>query len=169
MKTTLLSTLIALIGFNAQAALIEGHFYANTCGTNEVVATSQTSPKRILIRNNESVVEKVCHGNVLRNGAYIETVRLYLVDAQNEHVDFTVTARYVEETNDRSLLRRTILMASNEELGNVEFLATSVYKTPEILAIHTQGNMDKSVLSFTTSDMEKMMNITAAGPEVSEM
>ncbi len=169
MKTTLLSTLIALIGFNAHAALIEGHFYANTCGTNEVTAAAQPNQKRILIRSTESVVQEVCHGHVLRNGAYIETVRLYLLNQQSEHVDFTVSTRFVEETNDRSLLRKTILIATNEELGTVEFLATSIYKTPEIVAISAQGEMAKSPLSFSASEMEKMMNITSVGSAQSDM
>ena len=169
MKTTLFTTLLALFGFNAHAAIIEGHFYANTCGTNEVVASQAQSPKRILIRTNNSVVQKVCHGNVLQDGAYIETVRLYLADPQTPFVDFKVTARYVEETNDRSLIRKTILMATNEELGHVEFLATSIYKTPEVVAIHTQGDMDKSILSFSSPEMEKMMNITSVGTDAAEM
>ncbi|MFN8945277.1 MAG: hypothetical protein ACK5WZ_11730 [Pseudobdellovibrionaceae bacterium] len=168
MRTTILTALITLIGFNAQSALIEGHFYPNTCGDNEFAAKQVPSHKRILLRKNETVVEKVCHGKVLRNGAFIETLRLYTLGNQAEVIDFDVTAKFVEDTDNRSLLRKTIILAQNAELGEVEFAAITVLKQDDVLSIQSQGEMHNSLLIFQVFDMEKMMNITSVQPQILE-
>lgn len=167
MRTTLFSTLIALIGFNSQAAVIEGHFYGNTCGDNITVTTIQPITQRILIRNTPTLVQKVCHGSVLHDGQYVEIIRLYLANSSEDaqFVDFQVKTKFIESTNDRSLLRKAIIFAQNDQMGEVEFMATTNFMSQEIVALQTQGSMNGSALSFVSPDMEKVLNITSVESE----
>lgn len=170
MKTTLLSTLVTFIGINlisfvSSAAVIEGHFYASTCGENMKVpperSIHQAMNMRILIRERETAVLEVCHGNVLKNGEYIETVRLNLDNpyATVAYVDFQITEKYIEQRADRALMRKALIKGHNPELGDAEFFALVNFKSGDVVSIKTTGQIDQSVLSFETQDMEKMMNI----------
>mgnify|MGYP000943557506 CR=1 FL=1 len=164
MKTALISFLL-LTGMHAQAALIEGQFYPNTCGDN--ILTSSIQP--VLERNVSDVkmplVQKVCHGATLNGGEMVETVRLVLAPGYEvSHYDFMVIRSHGSFSN-RSYLQKELIISENPVVGVMEFDAVKSGTDVISITVHpsSQSNL---ALTVKSNVMNKVANITSISQEM---
>ncbi len=138
----------------AEAALIEGHFYAMTCGQNQI--TSQVLP---MDRQTEVAVSagQVCQGTP------VEIIRIELLDDTNntQYVDFHVTERSLFENRknlNRTMFREVILAVENPQLGRILFKGEGF--DGRMYSLKTLSNETTvSAMNIQVSEMTDMVNI----------
>lgn len=154
------SILAVLIFTNSgHAALIEGHFYAKTCGEN--VISSQLQP--IDRSSGERIaVTQVCHGDLLTAGVPVETLRFNLVSSTGEtsEFDFTVTDKALIQRGhalNRSTVRDFLISATHPQVGEIQFKAR--YVDDRIYAIQSAQPNANTTLIIQVNAMDDMFNI----------
>lgn len=167
MKNTILSFLV--FGFAiataqiSNAAIIEGHFYSSTCGENTLTSTLQFNNE--LTASNPATVKEVCHGQLLQNGDYVETIRLTSIEGdQAQSVDFKITEktvmrpRHAGSSDLRGQVYEVFLSVVNDKVGTVQFWA--LYEGHTIISIKSLPPVSSS-FNFAVTDMKIMMNISS--------
>lgn len=148
-------------GSFAHSALIEGHFYALTCGENEI--STQVLPMDRSQVMASSSVTRVCHGHVLEQGTPVEVIR-YEVSADQQSpqfVDFRVIERSLlagRLNQQRGQARQLVIAAENPEFGRLQFQGLSLEGRFYSLQV-VNNNPGLSFLNVQVPVMQEMLNI----------
>lgn len=153
---------ILVSGSIAHSALIEGHFYALTCGQNEISAQVLPIDRNI---DGQGQVTQVCHGHLLENGTPVETIRYSIVldDHSTHMIDFRVVERSLltgRLNNHRGQARQMVIAAENPEFGRLQFQGLSFDGRFYTLQV-VNNNPDLSFLNIQVSQMVDMVNIAS--------